>query len=164
MKSDRLLLRPFEEDDLDALHALWTDPDVRRYLWDNRELSREETAEILQKSREMFEKEKTGLLAVEIPDVDGLVGFGGFWYFGDPPQRQILFGLEPQHWGMGLASELAQMLIRHGHETLGDAEVIGATDSSNISSQRVMEKAGMEFQRRERGRARDIMYFISRSR
>lgn len=162
MKSDRLTLRPFTSDDLDALHAMWTDPDVRRYLWDNRELSREETAGIIEKSRDMFAAEKTGLLAVEIPDVEGLVGFGGFWYFGEPPQRQILFGLAPHHWGMGLASELARLLIAHGHEVLGDDEVTGATDSSNISSQRAMEKAGMSFERRERGGQRDVMYFVSR--
>ena len=162
MESDRLVLKPFEESDLDALHALWTDPDVRRYLWDNRELTREETAEILQRSREMFASEKTGLLAVRAPGSDELIGFGGFWYFGEPPQRQILFGLAPDRWGMGLASDLARLLIAHGHDVLGDPEVIGATDSSNISSQRVMEKAGMSYQRRDRSGPRDMMYFVSR--
>lgn len=162
MESDRLVLKPFEESDLDALHALWTEPEVRRYLWDNRELSRDETAEILRRSRDMFAEEKTGLLAVRAPGSDELIGFGGFWYFGEPPQRQILFGLAPDHWGMGLASDLARLLIAHGHDVLGDDEVIGATDSSNISSQRVMEKAGMSYQRRDRGGSRDMMYFIAR--
>ncbi|MDX1442173.1 MAG: GNAT family N-acetyltransferase [Gammaproteobacteria bacterium] len=162
MKSDRLQLRPFEDSDLDALHALWTDPDVRRYLWENLELSRDDTAKLLARSRQMFEDEKTGLLAVTPADGDELIGFGGFWYFGEPPRRQILFGLAPEHWGMGLASELARLLITHGFETLGDSKVIGATDSSNISSQRVMEKAGMKFDRRDRSGSRDIMYFVAR--
>lgn len=162
MKTERLMLRPFEDSDLDSLHALWTEPEVRRYLWDNRELDRQETAEILRKSRDMFSSEGTGLLAVQAPDADELIGFGGFWYFGEPPRRQILFGLHPQHWGMGLASELARLLIVHGLDVLGDEEVVGATDSSNISSQRVMEKAGMSFQRRDRSGGRDIMYFVAR--
>jgi hypothetical protein len=36
---------PFASEDLDALHALWTDPDVRRYLWDDIVISRERAAE-----------------------------------------------------------------------------------------------------------------------
>ena len=32
----RLLLRPIGPDDASALHVLWTNKEVRRYLWDNR--------------------------------------------------------------------------------------------------------------------------------
>ena len=35
LQSARLRLIPFENSDLVRLHALWTDPDVRRYLWDD---------------------------------------------------------------------------------------------------------------------------------
>lgn len=34
-------MRPFEKDDVDALHRLWTDPDVRKYLWDDQDIPRE---------------------------------------------------------------------------------------------------------------------------
>jgi RimJ/RimL family protein N-acetyltransferase len=37
----RLALEPWRPEDLDALHALWIDADVRRYLWDGEVMSRE---------------------------------------------------------------------------------------------------------------------------
>jgi RimJ/RimL family protein N-acetyltransferase len=36
LETARLRLRPFTYADVDVLHAQWTDPDVRRYLWDGR--------------------------------------------------------------------------------------------------------------------------------
>ena len=159
METERLVLRPFTATDLDALHALWTDPDVRRYLWDNRELSRDDTSEIIEKSIELHREEAAGLWAVERKGKPGLVGFGGYWYFGEPPQLQILFGLQPEHWGMGLATDLASCLIQYGFGTLRLRRVIGATDRANVSSQRVMEKAGMRFVERVRNRDSDLMYY-----
>lgn len=159
MESERLKLRPFTAADLDALHALWTDPDVRRYLWDNRELSREDTAAIIEQSQALQREEGAGLWAVLRRDQPGLFGFGGYWYFGEPPQLQILFGLRPEHWGMGLATELASCLIQYGFGNLRQPRVIGATDRANVSSQRVMEKAGMRFVERVRNRSSDLMYY-----
>ncbi|HEX6929705.1 MAG TPA: GNAT family N-acetyltransferase [Gammaproteobacteria bacterium] len=159
MESERLLLRPFATEDLDALHALWTDPDVRRYLWDNRQLTRDDTVEIIERSIALQRDEAAGLWAVEQRNTPGIIGFGGYWYFGEPPQLQILFGLRPEHWGMGLATELASCLIHYGFGTLRLARVTGATDRANVSSQRVMEKAGMRFIERVRTRDSDLMYY-----
>lgn len=159
MESERLKLRPFTTADVDALHALWTEPDVRRYLWDNRDLTREETATIIERSLEMQRDEGVGLWAVEQHDDSLLIGFGGYWYFSEPQQLQILFGLHPEHWGMGLATELAECLINYGFDTLELERVTGATDRANVSSQRVMEKAGMRFVERVRNRDSDLMYY-----
>ncbi|HEX7029539.1 MAG TPA: GNAT family N-acetyltransferase [Gammaproteobacteria bacterium] len=159
MESERLKLRPFVAGDLDSLHALWTDPDVRRHLWDNRQLGRDDTAAIIEQSAALHRDEAAGLWAVERREEPGLIGFGGYWYFGEPRELQILFGLRPEHWGMGLATELAQCLIHYGFQTLQLARVTGATDRANVSSQRVMEKAGMRFLERVRSRTHDLMYY-----
>ena len=159
MESERLTFRPFAAGDLDAVHALWTEPEVRRYLWENRELSREDTATIIENSAKLQQEESAGLWVVERHGKPGIIGFGGYWYFGEPPQLQILFGLRPEHWGMGLATELASCLIHYGFETLRLPRVIGATNRANVSSQRVMEKAGMRFVERVRNRATDLMYY-----
>ena len=143
-------LRSFTLDDVDALHALWTSADVRKFLWDNEKIPREQTLEIVKKSMALREDEGTGLWAVTDKEGNELIGFGGYWYFFEPPELQILYGLSPEHWGMGLATELAKAFISYGFETLRLEEVVGSTDKPNISSQRVMEKAGMQYRRRER--------------
>ena len=50
MESERLRLRPLDAPDLAAVHALWTEPDIRRYLWDNRTLALEDVGEIIAES------------------------------------------------------------------------------------------------------------------
>ena len=50
----RLRLRPFAPGDVEALHAHWTDPDVRRYLWDGREIARQEAADVVEESLASF--------------------------------------------------------------------------------------------------------------
>lgn len=160
MESQRLHLRPIAPDDLDTLFALWNDPDMCRYLWGNRELSREEVAEIITRSEQLYRDQGAGLWKVCDRASGAIVGCGGYWYFDDESELRILFGLAPQHWGMGLATELAECLIAYGFSTLNLDRIIGATEATNVSSQRVMEKAGMRFMERDRGNGRDIMYYL----
>lgn len=160
MESERLRLRPLDAPDLAAVHALWTEPDIRRYLWDNRTLALEDVGEIIAESNRLREESGAGLWVVERRNAPGMVGFGGYWYFGEPAELRILFGLKPEHWGMGLATELASCLIRYGFENLELERITGATHRANVSSQRVMEKAGMRFSERVRNRNSDLMFYV----
>jgi ribosomal-protein-alanine N-acetyltransferase len=47
---------------------------------------------------------------------DTLIGFCGFWFFYDPPELQLLYGIAPDRWGKGLAAEIARAMIRYGFE------------------------------------------------
>lgn len=51
LETPRLRLAPFETREAAELHALWTRPEVRRYLWDDEIISAELTAEILEKNQ-----------------------------------------------------------------------------------------------------------------
>ena len=143
MESDRLRLRPLDPTDLQDVQGLWNDPDVRRYLWENRRMSHEDISGIIDESRRLHAASGAGLWMVERREAPGVVGFGGYWYFGEPAELRILFGLKPEHWGLGLATDLARCLIRYGFDTLGLDRITGATHRANVSSQRVMEKAGI---------------------
>jgi ribosomal-protein-alanine N-acetyltransferase len=112
----RLRMRPLTADDLDDIHSLWTDPQVRKYIWDNEIISRERAASIVEKSTEMFEAERVGLWGVHLCDREDLIGFCGFWIFRNSPELQLLYGISPKHWGAGLATEVARALIRYGFQ------------------------------------------------
>jgi RimJ/RimL family protein N-acetyltransferase len=45
--TDHVLLRSLRRDDIDALHALWTAPEVRRYLWDDIVITREAVQQVV---------------------------------------------------------------------------------------------------------------------
>ncbi len=148
IETARLRLRPLAEADVDELHTLWSSPEVRKYLWDNEVIAHQRTASLIGESLRHFAVHGYGLWGARLHDREGLVGFGGFWYFHTPPKLELLYGIAPEHWNRGLATEIAQALIRYGFEELEFSEVRASTDAPNAASARVLEKAGLQFERR----------------
>ena len=164
LDTERLRLTAFSMDHLDALHALWTDPDVRRYLWDGEVISRERAAEVISDSERNFAERGYGFRAMllrdeAIAEVDALVGFCGYRLFEDSGEPELLYGILPRYWGKGLVSEAAHALIRDGFERNGFTRIIAATDTPNQSSVKVMQRLGMVFLRRGEFHGLDTVFF-----
>ena len=159
----RLQFRPFALEDVDDLHRLWTEPGVRKYLWDDEVITREQVESILETSRTLFDASGYGLWAVLPQSEDLLIGFCGFWFFHDPPKLELLYGIAPAYWNRGLATESATAMMRYGFEQLSFERIEGSTDAANSASVRVMERAGMSFSKREQSNGLDTIYYaISR--
>ena len=62
LKTSRLVLRPWIAADVDALHELWIDAAVRRYLWDDIVISRERAADTVTRLRVATELRAAGLV------------------------------------------------------------------------------------------------------
>ena len=162
LTTERLRLRPLEAGDLDALHTLCMDPDVRRYLWDNRIVSRETVEEVIQRSNALFAAQGYGFFALEFPDPTAkreLVGFCGYRQFEDTPQVELLYAIAPQYWGEGLVSEAAVEVLRHGFETCGIERVVASTDTPNQRSVRVLQRLGMTFDCRREFHGLDTVFY-----
>jgi RimJ/RimL family protein N-acetyltransferase len=144
--TDRLALRPFRDDDLDAFHDIQRRPDVVRFLyWEPR--SRDEAAEMLGRRmrKTSIDKEGDGLdLAAELRSSGELIGhFGLFFRSEEHHQGEIGFVVHPDHHGHGYATEGARVMLRFGFEDLGLHRIIGRCDARNLASARVMERLGM---------------------
>jgi [ribosomal protein S5]-alanine N-acetyltransferase len=57
------------------------------------------------------------------------------------------YGFLPACWGRGLATEIAQACVRIGFDQLGLESVVAVTTPANTASQRVMQKAGLVYER-----------------
>ena len=146
--SERLSLFPVAVGDVEVLHALWTDEEVRRFLWDGEVIPLERTRETIQKSGTLFDRCGFGIWAVRERSSDELLGFAGYWHFRTPPSLELLFGVAPGHWNRGIATESSRCLIRYAFEDLGFSTVEASTDPDNAASLRVLDKLGMLLQRR----------------
>lgn len=144
--TERLRLRPFRDDDLDAFHAIQSRPDVVRYLyWEPR--SREQAEEMLgRRTRQVaIEKEGDGLhLAAELRETGELIGHFSLYYASQEHRTaEIGFVMHPNHHGHGYALEAARELLRLGFDELGLHRIIGRCDARNTRSARLMERLGM---------------------
>lgn len=148
LETNRLRLRPVTATDLDALHALWTDKDVRKYLWDDRVITRDETAGQLALSHVSFDEHGFGHWAVSVAAADDLIGFASLRYFGDPPEVEVLCGFYADHWGQGLATEAAAAVMQYGFHELGLDSIYGGADPPNRRSFALMERLSMRFAKR----------------
>jgi [ribosomal protein S5]-alanine N-acetyltransferase len=159
IETARLVLRPYEPTDAEAIHALWTSPGVRRYLLDDEIIPREFVDEEIVNNAKSFAENGWGQWAAFDRSDGALVGFAGFRPFHDPPELELLFGLAESHWGRGLAGEMASALIARGFERFGFDRIKASTDAPNVASIRVMEKLGMRFVKRETTNGLDTIYY-----
>jgi RimJ/RimL family protein N-acetyltransferase len=146
LRTVRAELRPLTDADVDAVHALWVDADVRRYLWDDVVIPRDRAAEIVAASNADFVTRGYGLWGV-YHDSSDLIGFTGARP-ADDGLPELLYGLRRPWWGQGLATECAGAVLDHLFGPAGVAEVIALADAPNDASVRVMERLGMTFERR----------------
>lgn len=145
LETARLTLRPCTLDDVDALHAQWTDPEVRRYLWDGIVIDRDTAVEVVHSSVGDWADHGAGLFVIQPRGASAIIGFCGFRRF--PPDREweLLYALLPAYWGQGLAVEASQAALAFAFSTLPVDRIAGRTDPPNAASVRVLEKLGMSY-------------------
>ncbi len=144
------------------MHAVWTDPVVRRYLFDDREITPDETGAFVQDSAENFRERGAGLWALRAASGEpaGPIGFCGFLWNGEPPEPELIYGLLPAFHGRGLATEAARAALTFAFETTGWPQVRAGVDAPNQASIRLLEKLGMRLDRRETGAGNELLYYI----
>ena len=146
IRTERLLLRPFALDDLDARHAYESRPDVARFLyW--RPRTRAECAEKLNASLDTTTIEQEGdtlKIAVTLADSGALIGDVNLeWLSREHSSAEIGYIFHPDHHGHGYAREAAAELLRLGFDELGVHRIIGRCEARNAASARVLSKLGM---------------------
>ncbi len=58
----------------------------------------------------------------------------------------LLFSIEPESWGNGLATESADCIIAYAFSDLGERQIVATVDKTNTISIKALEKIGMTLQ------------------
>jgi len=144
--TDRLDLRLFTADDLDALYAYYRLPEVTTYLLHGPR-TREETAASLTRrmATTAFEKEGDALvLAVVLRETGELVGDVMLeWVSEHNRTGEFGFVFNPAFHGRGYASEAAVEMLRLGFEELELRRIVGRCEARNTASAALMERLGL---------------------
>jgi [ribosomal protein S5]-alanine N-acetyltransferase len=149
LSTERLVLRPVTADDHAALLAHWTQPDVRRFLFDGAALSAAEVAETIEESIGDFAARGFGIWLIElgpaaglVSTAAGLVGTAGLRPLAESG-LEIFYSLAPGAWGHGYATEAARAVVEYGLGPLGLPEVLAEVDEGNTASVAVVKRLGM---------------------
>jgi RimJ/RimL family protein N-acetyltransferase len=147
LRTGRLLLRPFRDDDEAFVRDLHARPEVMRYIGDGRPKPTLDEARQAIARFNGFGDDPLGTWAIE--DADGRM-HGAVLLKGIPssatgePSGEIEIGwrLHPDSWGRGIGSEAARRVLDHAWAG-GLTRVIAVTHPLNLPSQRLAGRIGM---------------------
>ena len=145
LRTPRLVLRPWRDDDLEPFAALNADGEVMKHF--PAALAKNESDALVSRLKEHFDRHGFGLWAMEVPGLAPFIGFVGLnvpsYEAPFMPAVEIGWRIAREHWGRGFATEGARAALQFGFETLGLEEIVAMTTPANVRSLRVMKKLGM---------------------
>ena len=142
LTTERLVLRPVTAGDHAVLLAHWTQPEVRRFLFDGAALSAAEVTETIEESIRDFAAGGSGIWLIQETGRAGLAGTAGLRTL-EALGLEIFYSLAPDSWGRGYATEAARAVVAHALGTLGLPEVLAEVDAGNAASVAVVKRLGM---------------------
>jgi len=149
LRTERLLLRRWRDDDRALFAAMNADPEVMRFIGGGRSLARPDSEALLGRFESEWHERGFGLWAVEERAAPGvLLGFCGLTVPAFLPQVlpavEVGWRLARPAWGRGIATEAARASLSWGFERLEVREMLSIVHPENARSLRVCEKLGME--------------------
>lgn len=144
-RTERLLLRQWNDDDIEPFAVMCADPEVMRHF--PATMTRDESSAMVNAIRERFATQGFGLWAVEH---DGrFIGYVGLNSTGPgfvtsfSPCREVGWRLAREAWGHGFATEAAREALRVGFEEHSIDTIYSWTSRTNLRSEKVMQRLGM---------------------
>jgi RimJ/RimL family protein N-acetyltransferase len=148
LTTERLLLRHFVAEDLQALYALYRDPEIRRYYPDG--------TRTLQETREELEwfqhghprRPELGLWATIDRHSGEFLGRCGLlpWTIAGAEEVELAFMIRKERWGEGLGAEASRAIVQHARQTLGLRRLVCLVMPGNEASAALARRIGMSFE------------------
>jgi [ribosomal protein S5]-alanine N-acetyltransferase len=145
LATGRLSLRPFEEPDWHAMHAIAADPEVARFMPSDPR-TEHETRDLVQWMIQGPNDHPPHYDFAVLLQADGtLIGSCSLGRrYDEVDQAELSYMLNRAYWGHGYATEAAHAVLTYGFTELGLHRVFATCRPSNSASVRVLEKLGMQ--------------------
>lgn len=145
IRTERLLLRQFQNDDQIHLAKMNRDPTTMEFI--GTPLNDEQSAAMFDRITLNWIKNGFGLFALEVPGEAEFIGFTGLsiptFQTHFTPCVEIGWRLASEFWDHGYATEAAKAVKLFAFGTIGLNEIVSYTAAKNLRSQHVMDKIGL---------------------
>lgn len=140
LETDRLILRAFREDDLDAWATFMADPETMRFL--GGPMTRGNAWRTMATTLGHWALKGYGMWAVERKSDGALMGRVGLLQPEGWTGLEVGWTLGRAYWGQGYATEAAAASMRYAFMTRPDDRVVSNIDAGNVASQAVAKRLG----------------------
>jgi len=150
LETARLVFRPYETADRESLVALFTDPEIMKFVGDG--------VQAEDRAREGFGRIFTHVYGPRAFDLWALVSKEDGAFVGHAelkPRRdalaragdfEIIYVLRRESWGRGLATEAGRGILEYGFGAPRLPRIHATVDAANVPSVRVLTKLGMLYE------------------
>ena len=149
LKTDNLILRPFERSDLDDVLSYYSLPEVQRYLdWKARDRSEAKTAFDAMRKQTRLTRPGDILTLAVVRKADGAVmGHVSLrWTDATAGQGEIRFAIGPAYRRRGYATEAVKAVMTLAFERFRMHRIFAITAGQNQASAKLLRSIGMRLE------------------
>lgn len=155
------MIRTFREDDLPAVHEIYSESVVWRYMGVGPTTTIDETRERHERMLGYQRDHGFTFWAVTLADTGELLGDCGLIPLeGVGPEVELGYRFGSAHWGKGYATEAATACRDLGFERYGLERIYVDVDPANERSQNVARKLGARLLGPAKHRGSDVVRFV----
>ncbi|QBA64958.1 GNAT family N-acetyltransferase [Muriicola soli] len=145
LETDRLVLRELCPDDAEDMLRLHSHPEVQRYTGEAVITTGAGIREKIEEKMHDYITYGYGRWATVLKDGNQFIGWSGLAYLPEFDEIDVGYRFLPQFWGKGLATEATRAILGYAFSDLELERIVAIAMKENRASIRVMEKAGMHF-------------------
>ena len=151
LESQRLIYRPFELSDAQALFEMDSNPNVHKYLWQKPTLDIDESIQIIEMLQKQYKENGIGRFATILKETGEFIGWTGIKFVNDHVENgntnfyDYGYRLNEKFWNQGFATEATRTWLYYGFNEMKFTEMNAYTHSENGASNHILSKSGFQF-------------------
>ena len=151
LETERLILRPLDITDAEAMFTMDNNPNVHKYLWQKPTLELSETIKIIEMVQKQYIENKIGRFATILKDSGEFIGWTGIKFVNDHVENgntnfyDYGYRLNEKFWNKGYATEASKAWLDYGFNQMNIQIMNAYTHAQNAASNHILQKVGFHF-------------------
>lgn len=143
IETERLILKPFCENDISSLTTLLKDPDVMKFSIKGPYSDEDEIKKLIDQTFENQKKYGIGMLSVFLKEANVWIGFCGL--FKEKDSWDFGYRFLKNYWGQGYASEAVEACSNYFKKNIPNETIYCYIEPENIASLKIAKKCDMKY-------------------